>query len=69
MSIFHHPNIHFETPDPLADGLNDDIAAERQEAESFDTLNDMSGEELGEHWSAIVQDIEKDPSWFDFSED
>ncbi len=69
MSIFHHSTVQFKTPDPLADGLGDDIAAERKEADAFMTLEDMSGEELTDHWNNIVKDIEKDPSWFNFSKD
>lgn len=68
MSIFHR-HISFSKQDPLDDGLKDDIVAEQREADAFHTLSDPSGEDLTKQWSAIVEDIEKDPSWFDFSED
>lgn len=68
MSIFHKTRVAFSSKDPLDDGLRDEISAERREADAF-TLDDMSGEELTEHWNTIVKDIEKDPSWFTFSED
>ena len=68
MSLFHR-NIGFAKPDPLANGLGDEIAAEQQEAEAFQTLSDTSAEELTQQWSAIVKDIEKDPDWFTFSDD
>lgn len=67
MSIFH--KIKFASPDPLDDGLGDEIASEQREAESFHTLSDTSAEELNQQWSAIVKDIEKDPDWFSFSDE
>ncbi len=69
MKLFRNNNMRFNKPDPLDDGLRDAIAAERDEADAFNTLDDISGEELTNHWNAIVKDIEKDPSWFDFSKD
>jgi hypothetical protein len=68
MSIFQH-RIKFADPDPLDDGLRDEIASEQREADSFQTLSDTSAEELNKQWSTIVKDIEKDPDWFKFSED
>jgi hypothetical protein len=68
MNIFKK-HIGFSKPDPLANGLGDDIVAEQQEAESFRTLDDASGDELSKQWNAIVKDIEKDPDWFTFSDD
>jgi hypothetical protein len=68
MSIFQH-RIKFADPDPLDDGLRDEIANEQREADSFQTLSDTSAEELNKQWSTIVKDIEKDPDWFKFSDD
>lgn len=68
MNIFHQSQLSFSEHDPLDDGLKDDIAAEQREADAF-RLDDMSGEELANQWSAIVKDIEKDPDWFSFSND
>ena len=68
MSIFHH-KIHFQTPDPLANGLGDEIAAEQHEADAFKTLDDIPAEELSRQWNVIVKDVEKDPDWFKFSND
>lgn len=68
MSIFPH-HIHFSQPDPLANGLGDDIAAEQHEAESISSLEDTSAEELDAFWTGVINDVKKDPSWFDFSED
>ncbi len=68
MGIFKN-SIRFDAHDPLDDGLRDAITAEQREADAFHTLNDPSGDDLVEQWDAIVKDIEKDPSWFSFSED
>lgn len=68
MSIFHQ-KIHFQAPDPLANGLGDEIEAEQHEAEAFRTLDDTPGDELSKQWNTIVKDIEKDPDWFKFSDD
>lgn len=67
MSLFHH--IGFTAPDPLGNGLGDEIAAEQKEPEAFRTLEDTPPDELSEQWNAIVKDIEKDPDWFTFSDD
>lgn len=66
MSLFHR-KISFTQHDPLADGLGDDIAAEQSEADAFQTLSDTSAEELATHWNKIIKDVEKDPDWFDFT--
>lgn len=68
MSLFHR-RISFTKHDPLADGLADEIAAEQHEADAFQTLDDTSGDELASHWNKIVKDIEKDPDWFDFTDE
>ena len=65
MSLFRR-KVSFSKPDPLADGLADEIAAEQSEADAFQTLSDTSAEELVQHWSKIIKDVEKDPTWFDF---
>lgn len=69
MSLFHRKTIRFTTPDPLANGLGDEIAAEQKEADAFQTLDDMSADELTKHWNSIVKDIKKDPNWAKFSND
>ncbi len=69
MSIFHHQHISFETADPLGNGLGDEIAAEQREADAIRSLDDVSAEELNQKWNVIVEDIKKDPEWFDFSND
>lgn len=65
MGLFSR-TISFTHHDPLDDGLGDEIAAEQNEADAFQTLSDTSAEELAQHWSKIIKDVEKDPDWFDF---
>lgn len=68
MSIFRH-KIHFTKVDPLANGLDEEIAAEQHEAEAIHSFEDTSAEELDKFWSTVVKDIKKDPDWFDFSQE
>lgn len=67
MSLFHH-SISLSAIDPLADGLNEDIAKEQQEPEAI-TLEDISETELENYWTTVESDIQKDPEWFHFSEE
>ena len=67
MKLFSRHSIGFTKPDPLANGLSDEIAAEQKEADAFQTLDDIPAEELSNSWNTIVKDIEKDPDWFKFS--
>lgn len=69
MSIFHHQHVAFSKVDPLGNGLGDEIAAEQREADSIQSLEDVSAEELNRTWNVIVEDIKKDPEWFHFAED
>ena len=67
MSLFHH--ISFKPVDPLGDGLREEIAAEQQEPEAIQTLDDIDGQELAKVWRAIEDDVRNDPTWFHDSED
>lgn len=67
ISLFRH-KLAFAKVRPLDDGLGDEIAAEQAEPEHID-LTEQFDPELGERWEAVVKDVEKDPKWFDFSED
>lgn len=64
----HHHQVAFAQADPLGDGLGDDIAEERQEDDNID-LKEQFDPELGDRWDKIVQDVRKDPNWFDFTDD
>lgn len=68
MSIFHR-NIRFAKVDPLANGLDEEIAAEQQEAEAIHSFDDTPAEELDAFWSGVLKDIKKDPSAFDYSKE
>lgn len=67
MSLFHH--ISFKPVDPLGDGLREEIAAEQQEPEAIETLEDLDAEKLGKFWNDVEEDVKNDPEWFHFSED
>lgn len=66
MSLFHH--ISLPQVDPLADGLDEDIAREQLEPGAM-TLDDISETELEQYWENVEQDIQKDPEWFRFTEE
>lgn len=68
MSLFQQ-HIHFAKPDPLANGLGDEIAQEQREADAIHTLADTSADELETFWSGVLKDVKHDPDWFDFSEE
>lgn len=63
MSFFHH--ISLSDPDPLGAGLREEIAYEQTEEQSQDFTKDIDGEELTEEWAEIMDDLHKDPEWFD----
>ncbi len=67
LSFFRH-KLAFAKIDPLADGLGEEIAAERAESEHID-LKEQYDPDLGDRWAKIVKDVRKDPSWFDFHDE
>lgn len=62
MSLFHR--IQFQKPNPLDDGLGDDIAAEKRETGI--SLKEDDGRELTDFWNNVSEDLKKDPDWFNF---
>jgi hypothetical protein len=62
MTFFHH--VEFNRPDPLDDGLADDIAAEKRE--SGIDLKDEDGRELTDFWQNVSENLKNDPDWFNF---
>lgn len=67
MSLFHKITIHFPTIDPLANGLAEEIAAERAEPDAI-TLDDaVDANELQQRWSDIAHDFEQDPDWVELT--
>lgn len=67
MSIFQRKTVTFDAVDPLGDGLGDDIAAERREADAITSLEDNDPADLAAFWGGVVDDAKKDQDWFDFS--
>jgi hypothetical protein len=62
-------HIKFSTIDPLANGLDDEIAAERREPEAIRSLDDIPAEDLSNFWGSVLEEVKKDPGWFDYSQD
>ena len=62
MRLFHH--VQFKQPDPLDDGLADDIAAEKREAGII--LSDEDWQSLTDFWEGVSQNLKKDPNWSKF---
>lgn len=70
--IFHkHSRIQFDPIDPLGDGLGDDIAAERREPEAIvhDFYDMIDPYALEQRWSAVLEEVQREPDWFDFAND
>ncbi len=64
-----HSQIQFDPVDPLGDGLGDDIAAEQREPEAIHDLHDMIDPyALEQRWSALLEEVQHDPDWFDFAD-
>lgn len=61
MSLFHRI-LAFQPVDPLADGLGDDIAAERAESDHFELYEQLDGR-LANEWEEILHDARHDPDF------
>lgn len=62
MSLFH--KIHLPKIDPLGGGLDEEIAAERQESNSITLDETINGQELALAWQEISTDARNDPEYF-----
>lgn len=67
MSFFHH--ISLPPVDPLGDGLREEIVAEQHEPEAITLEEGIDEGQLTDYWANVEKDIEKDPEWFDFSDE
>lgn len=67
MSVFHHSTT-FAKPDPLADGLGDDIEVEKTEDGHFE-LSEQLDMSLAQEWEEILSDARKDPNFTFVSEE
>ncbi len=65
---FAHHTVSFAPADPLGDGLGDQISQEQLETERID-LTEQFDPDLANKWQEIVEDVHKDPNWFDFAKD
>jgi len=54
--------------EPNNDGSDDSPLDAYSEDETISLDNFIDGIELEDEWTQIVQDIEKDPEWFNFSD-
>ena len=63
MSLFHKITIHFPTIDPLANGLAEEIAAERAESDAISLDESINGSQLDENWRHIAEEFHQDPDW------
>ena len=62
-------SVTFSPVDPLGGGLREDIAAERLEPEAITLEEELDENTLTKYWHDVVQDIEKDPTWFRFDDE
>jgi len=68
LRIFGH-RISLPQPDPLGGGLAEEIAAEQSEPDSIALEENLDGQLIAEQWNQAVEELEKDPDWFKFSDD
>lgn len=71
MTFFQHLKHHiaFRSADPLGAGLSEEIAAEKSEPDAITLEEYTDGDALVDQWTHVVEDVEKDPEWFDFAND
>lgn len=68
MKLFNH-TISFAPVDPLGAGLREDIAAEQLEPEAITLEEGVDEDALTQYWEDVEHDIEKDPTWFRFTDE
>lgn len=66
---FPHHKLQFQPVDPLGDGLGDDIAREQSEAGVVAFQGDLDGNSLAAFWDEVERDVQKDPNWYNFTEE
>lgn len=55
--------------EPDDDGTSSSPLDDYAQDETIDLSHDVDEKALEQTWDSIVKDIEKDPEWFNFSED
>jgi hypothetical protein len=68
LSIFGH-RISLPQPDPLGGGLAEEIAAEQAEPDAITLEEALDAQLIADQWNQAVEELEKDPDWFNFSND
>jgi hypothetical protein len=63
MLFFHKIKIHFDSINPLANGLDQDIAAERAEPDAITLEENLDPYELEQTWQDIEEEFESDVEW------
>ena len=58
MSLFSH-KLQFAPVDPLADGTDEDIAAEQSNPDNIAFQNDIDGQSLTDFWNEVGRDVHK----------
>jgi hypothetical protein len=51
------------------DKSDDDIPEDHRQEEDIDLKEQIDEQKLESYWTEVVQDLEKDPKWFKFSDD
>lgn len=64
-----HHSLSFSKVDPLGGGLAEEIASERAEPDAIELEETLDGQLIAERWGEAVEELEKDPDWFKFSDD
>lgn len=65
---FRH-SLTFTQPDPLGDGLAEEIAAEQAEPDAITLEETPDMQTFTEQWDHMVNDLHNDPDWVSFSND
>jgi len=62
-------SLSFSQVDPLGGGLAEEIAAEQAEPDAITLEESLDAQLIADQWNQAVEELEKDPDWFNFSND
>ena len=65
---FRH-SLSLSKVDPLGGGLAEEIEAEKAEPDAISLDDTLDGQLIADKWNQAVEELEKDPDWFKFSDD
>ena len=68
LSRFRH-SLSFSAVDPLGGGLAEEITAEQSEPDAITLEESLDAQLIIDQWNQAVEELEKDPDWFKFSND